>query len=285
MILGINTNDRITVALIAALIVHAIVGLAVGFQYRSEVLEGVEKTLDIVLVNWQSEETPDSPDFLAQANQQGGGDELEKVRPTQVTSAQMPNMETGEADANLERSSPRESAIQRQQLTFDESEQQVQQETDQDEIDPADLPSAEQLIQASQKQASMQAELSDKLVWAAKSPRRKFISANTKQYEFASYMQAWVAKIERVGNLNYPESARQRDLSGSLIMTVGINLDGSIESITVKKSSGHKVLDEAAQQIVQIAAPYTPLPPEIAQNIDVLHITRTWRFTQGARLQ
>jgi len=94
-------------------------------------------------------------------------------------------------------------------------------------------------------------------------------------------MQAWVAKVERVGNLNYPEEARQRNVSGSLIMTVGINIDGSIESITVQQPSGYDVLDKAAQQIVQIAAPYTPLPPELSENVDVLHITRTWKFSQG----
>jgi protein TonB len=94
-------------------------------------------------------------------------------------------------------------------------------------------------------------------------------------------MQAWVAKVERVGNLNYPDQARQRNLSGSLIMTVGIHIDGSIESITIQQPSGHDILDQAAQQIVQIAAPYAPLPPELTRNVDVLHITRTWKFSQG----
>jgi TonB family protein len=121
--------------------------------------------------------------------------------------------------------------------------------------------------------ARLNAELTDTRQLRSKSPRRKFISANTRQYEFASYMQAWVAKVERVGNLNYPDQARQRNLSGSLIMTVGIHIDGSIESITIQQPSGHDILDQAAQQIVQIAAPYAPLPPEDSPDNDQSYLS------------
>ncbi|MDX1459468.1 MAG: TonB family protein, partial [Xanthomonadales bacterium] len=115
--------------------------------------------------------------------------------------------------------------------------------------------------------------------------RRKFISANTREYEYASYMQAWVAKVERVGNLNYPTAARQRKLVGDLLMTVGVNRDGSIESIDIRRSSGMEELDQAAARIVRLAAPYAPLPDTIGEGVDVLHITRTWKFTSGYSLE
>ena len=115
--------------------------------------------------------------------------------------------------------------------------------------------------------------------------RRKFISANTQEYEFAAYMQAWVAKVERVGNINYPMEVRRRKLVGNLLMTVGISLDGSVESIDIIKSSGLKELDDAAVRIVRLASPYSPLPENISSKVDVLHITRTWKFSSGYTLE
>jgi protein TonB len=91
-------------------------------------------------------------------------------------------------------------------------------------------------------------------------------------------MEAWRAKVERVGNLNYPEAARRKKLSGNLILDVALNNDGSINQITVRRSSGHKVLDDAAIRIVELASPYSPFPDHIREETDILHITRTWQF-------
>ena len=117
----------------------------------------------------------------------------------------------------------------------------------------------------------------------SKLPRRKWISANTREYEFAAYMQAWVAKVERVGNLNYPEEVRRLKLVGDLIMTVGIRQDGGVESVDIQRSSGLPQLDQAATRIVRLAAPYSPLPEHIRKSVDVLHITRTWQFSRDFR--
>ena len=88
-------------------------------------------------------------------------------------------------------------------------------------------------------------------------------------------------KVERIGNLNYPDAARAQKLYGSLLITVGIRADGSIESIAVDKSSGKKILDAAAQRIVQLSAPFSAFPPEIRRDTDILYITRTWTFARG----
>jgi protein TonB len=126
--------------------------------------------------------------------------------------------------------------------------------------------------------ASLQPEVSRRREWQSKLPRRQFISANTREYEFASYMSAWVSKVERVGNLNYPSELRRKKLHGDLVLTVGINQNGTVESIDVMRSSGLSEIDQAAINIVQMAAPYSPLPDNISEHVDVLHITRTWRF-------
>ncbi len=145
------------------------------------------------------------------------------------------------------------------------------------------LPTAAQLITRSFAMASLNAELQQKLELRARRPRRKFISANTKEFRFAAYMEAWRAKVERVGNINYPDEARQRDLSGSLLLDVAINPDGSVREITVRRSSGQKVLDDAAVRIVELASPFAPFPDDFLREIDILHVTRTWKFLNNAK--
>jgi len=124
-------------------------------------------------------------------------------------------------------------------------------------------PSATELLTNSFKIASLSAEIRRKMVTKAKRPRRKFISATTKEYKYAAYMEAWRSKVERVGNLNYPEQARKRSLSGNLVLDVALNQDGTINEITLRRSSGEKILDDAAVRIVELAAPYGPFPQHI----------------------
>lgn len=151
------------------------------------------------------------------------------------------------------------------------------------EIPPT--PSATALMTNSLKIASLSAQIRQKLQAKAERPRRKFISASTKEYKYASYMEAWRSKVERVGNLNYPEAARKNKLSGNLILDVALNKDGSINQITVRRSSGHQVLDDASIRIVELAAPYSPFPDHIREETDILHITRTWQFLNSNKFK
>jgi protein TonB len=161
------------------------------------------------------------------------------------------------------------------QAELDETEQP---RPPQPEVSPRPLPSAAQLITSSFALASLNAELQQRLNSRAQRPRRKYISASTQEYRYAAYMEAWRAKVERVGNLNYPEDARKRNLSGSLLLDVELFADGSIGKITVRKSSGSEILDAAAVRIVELAAPFARFPDDIARDVDILHVTRTWQF-------
>ncbi|WP_200250462.1 TonB family protein [Thiococcus pfennigii] len=115
-------------------------------------------------------------------------------------------------------------------------------------------------------------------------PRRKAISASTREYKYASYLEAWRRKVERIGNLNYPEIAKERKLYGNLILLVSVRADGEVMAVRVVRSSGHPELDQAAVRIVELAAPFAPFPPDIRTETDVLDITRTWQFLHGNRL-
>ena len=99
--------------------------------------------------------------------------------------------------------------------------------------------------------------------------------------ELSYYFEAWRRKVERVGNLNYPDAARDRNLYGSLRLLVAIVPDGTLSDVRVLESSGHRILDDAALRIVRLAAPFAPFPPEMRRNTDVLEIVRTWQFRKS----
>jgi TonB family protein len=115
-------------------------------------------------------------------------------------------------------------------------------------------------------------------------PWRSFIGSRPAEYRFASYAKEWQAKIEATGSLSCSDEARREKLRGSLVLSVSIRRDGSVDSIEVNRSSGFKVLDQAAICMVERAAPFSPLPPDIAKDTDLLVIIRTWSIGPDDRL-
>lgn len=110
--------------------------------------------------------------------------------------------------------------------------------------------------------------------------RVKSLSSVSKhQYLARQYIADWQRKVEKIGNLNYPQAAREKDFSATLVMEVGIKTDGSLDSMKIKKSSGNSEVDEAAKNIVQMSTPFAPLPRELENELDVLLIRRTWLFS------
>jgi TonB family C-terminal domain len=109
---------------------------------------------------------------------------------------------------------------------------------------------------------------------------KKNIGTRVEEYRFAQYVEDWRNKVERVGTLNYPEAAKGK-LFGSLILSVTIRSDGSVDKIIIDRPSGHRILDEAARRIVQMAAPYAVFPPDIRRDYEILEITRTLTFTNS----
>jgi protein TonB len=132
--------------------------------------------------------------------------------------------------------------------------------------------------------ARMEGQISRQMDEYNQRPRKKFIGARVEEYRFAQYVEDWRQKIERIGNLNYPDAAKGR-LYGSLVLTVVIKATGDLERVEVSRSSGKSLLDDAARRIVQMSAPYAAFPESIRRDTDVLEITRTWTFTNADRLR
>ena len=277
-------EDRLSLTFCLAAIFHALVILGIVFTPEEKAGPRYEY-MDIVLVRQSTEEAEDA-DVLAQANLIGGGD----IDAESIPASPLPPMQKTERTELAEPVPPQEiepvaepePASPPEQETVEQLAVEVEKPTSVAEETPdvvqTKRPSASELMTNSLKMAALSSEVQRKLETRAKRPKRTFISASTRQYKYAAYMEAWRAKVERVGNLNYPEEARRRKISGQLVLDVALNPDGKINQITIRSSSGHKVLDDAAIRIVELAAPYAPFPEAIRAETDVLHITRTWQF-------
>jgi len=274
------TQDRFMMFLVLAIALHALLFFGINFGVSLNPVPRLADTLDVVLVQWRSESEPDDADYLAQVSQKGGGETTKKTRPSEPLSGQLPTLQDGQDVQQAVTQMPEPQSDVREVIAVETENNSFFQKTtvEQPEMEQAN---ASQLMQQSMDLASLQPEISRQRQWKSRLPKREFISANTKEYEFASYMSAWVSKVERVGNLNYPRELRQKKLHGDLVLTVGIHQNGTVESIDVKRSSGIHEIDQAAVHIVQMAAPYSPLPDNITDRVDILHITRTWRFETG----
>ena len=238
--------------------------------------------LQVVLVNSKSGSKPLNAEALAQHNLDGGGNVAEDRRaksplPTISDDAQFTPEQRVKRVAELETET-------RQMMTRLKSDYTaVQQELNKQKNNTAS--DGDELVQKSLEMARLEAQINKNLDFYQKMPRRKFVGARTQEYRFAQYIEDWRVKVERIGNLNYPEQARQQKVFGSLILSVSIQKDGSVENIEISKSSGYRILDAAAMRIVKLAAPYSPLPPNITRDVDILTITRTWTFTSSDRLE
>lgn len=283
----VTPGERLGMMLLLASALHALLILGVGFDLVPDLRKPAPPlTLDITLVHQRSEQPPEQADYLAQAQLDGGGNTSEKVRPQGPLS--VPNVEPEPGDAPLTtQAAPPPPEPPPQPQTLVRQVPQAELHRPPPPTPPVDAPPqvhAAELIMRSRKLASMAAEISDSFELYAQRPRKKQLTARTQEYAYAAYMEAWRRKVERIGNLNYPDEAKRRRLSGSLMLQVDLNADGTLRDVVLLKSSGEKVLDDAAIRIVRLAAPYAPFPAAIREEAEVLQIIRTWQFLNDNRL-
>ncbi len=276
----ISATERLNGTLILSGIAYGVLVLGVGFTLDKAA--PVTPTLDVVLSPTASAAKPEHADFLAQTDNQGGGDAARAQRPLDDQLSQLPQTEPGDAPVPMrqQKTPPEPEPVQRLITTQTQAERQTARAREQKPTVAEPLPEGSELVEQSLALAKLANEFSRKQNLQARASRHKYITASTREYAYAQYMNDWVRKVERVGNANYPQQALLNRLSGQLILTVAIRRDGRIEDITVVKSSGNRVLDRAAGDIVRLAEPF-PALPRTAEDPAVLHITRTWQFIAG----
>ncbi len=238
--------------------------------------------LQVVLVNSKSKSKPVQADALAQHNLDGGGNTAEDRRaksplPAISDDSRFSPEQEAKHVAELEAKTKRMLTVMKSNYTA------VQEELKKQKSNTSG--NGEALVQKSLEMARLEAQIDKNWDAYQKMPHHTSIGARTREYRFAQYIEDWRIKVERIGNLNYPEQARRQHIYGNLVLIVSINKDGSVENIEVRRSSGHPILDAAATRIVRLAAPYSPLPPSITKDTDILDITRTWTFTSSDRME
>jgi protein TonB len=283
----VRPADRLGFTLMVAALLHVAVILGVGFAVTPP--SEISRTLEITLAPFKSAKAPEHADFLAQDNQEGSGTLDAKALPktTEIAPFQ---------DETINKVTPppapkplvNPDTPQSRKAVATRAPQQKKTEARPDPIKPLDTPKTNtpdfDNTEQSNEIASLEAELAQEQQAYAKRPRiHRLSAASTMHDKGAWYKDEWRKKVERIGNLNYPEEARRQQIYGSLRLMVSINSDGSLYEVLVLESSGQPLLDQAAQRIVRLAAPFQPFTGDLS-DVDRLEIIRTWRFAKGDRL-
>lgn len=284
-----SKTNRILAAMAISLFLHVIILLGVTFQFPKSNVDKIATSLEVVLVNNKTLTKPTKTELLAQDNLDGGGNTDDNRRaktPFPVLPKSKPLMNDIAMQQKIKKL---EQETKKLMAAADDSKQIQQPNPQQDESETEHkeiTADTTDLLLRSLDIARLKAQIDQDHDDYQKRPKRKFVGARTKEYRFARYVEDWRIKVERIGNLNYPEAARKGKLYGNLQLTVSIRADGALESIEIHRSSGEKVLDQAAINIVKLAGQngFAPFPPDISQDTDILHITRTWVFAPSDML-
>jgi len=308
-------DDRFVTSLFLAAALHVAIILGVTFSFP-KAIKLPQSSLDVILVPPSRSAPPEEAEFLAQENRDGGGEANRVERPAAPLPSPLTKPVPDVVAASPPRSEPvpptsRPIAVEHQPSPpattavpvvsrVEASHPEVHTLPPRPRPRPPDLRStpapatpaaphpdidAATLITDSLAYATLNAELAQRLDAYARKPKQKWITARTRESKYAAYMDAWRQKVERIGNLNYPEAARRKRLTGTLLLDVALNADGSVRDVILRRSSGHRILDDASIRIVRLAAPFSPFPPGIRKDTDVLHIERTWQFLATNRLR
>lgn len=281
-----------------AVVAHALIILGLGFA----VDPGDRPVREPLDVTWVSDPEamdppPEDAERIATRDQAASGE------GDQVQEATAPDAEgegIGEpAPEGVEAPLPEDSAPQAVDLAAPEPEPQPERvtresgndrpaEPEMAEPDTLEAPDAEQRPSAATLmnrglESARATAGEERRSFSAGATRTRYVdSLAARSAPEAAYLQAWINKVERVGNLNYPDEARRQGLSGSLVLSVRLNPEGELIDIEIARSSGEPVLDQAAIRIVELAAPYAPFTDAMRGEYDELVITRTWAFRRDS---
>jgi protein TonB len=283
---GLDRQSRVLYAAVAAsILLHAVL-LSVHFKFPNALRwQSANPQLDVILVNAKSRHRPGTADALAQANLEGGGETDQDRRaktPLPVIEPRTPGRDLAQAQRRVRELEAQQRKLLAQarkspERVAPEAEERAHADESTPRLDGRDL------ADLSLAAMRLQAQIDRQVDAYQKRPRKKFIGASAVEYRFAQYEEDWRQKVERIGTVNYPAAARGK-LYGNLRMTVTLRPDGNVESIELDRSSGLKVLDDAAFRIVRMASPYASFPADIRRDTDLLVITRTWFFGRGDRI-
>jgi protein TonB len=277
-------NQVLPVAIALSLVAHAALLLVTFVPPDGRLFENISAPMEVVLVNSKSAHRPSKADALAQAHLDGGGN-TEADRRARTNLPAIAESTTSELSVAARRVERLETEAQRM-LAQLKSDYRAELPAEMVKQPQARLEGKESVEVDRRKLEirKLEAQIARQMDQYQKLPKRKFIGARTEGVVYAQYVDDWRQKIERIGTRNFPDEAKRQGIFGTLLLTVSIRADGSVEKVEIERSSGHEVLDRAARRVVQLAAPFPPFPPAIAKEYDILSITRSWSYTRAEEL-
>lgn len=276
----VATNDRMLVALFVAFLIHIVIVLGVRFTEPEMPIQN-SRSIDVVLITTPAKKAPKKAKFLAQDNQIGAGEKVvSKPQPPAKRIVSQGNSPKKQADKTEQEAAEPKA----KQKVVTQHKAPVKVVAEKHPETTHDIEKRPHLTAESLQQQIAQYGTEIKLKQqSADQTKIKFAnSVSAHQYVAAQYVKDWESKVERTGNMNYPAIAAKKNFAGTLTMDVGIKADGSIYSIRISKPSGYPELDEAAKRIVKMSAPFPALPSELLKELNVLVISRKWKFSDEA---
>ena len=283
---GELSRERFRFMIFLSACAHALLVLGVGFTYFTDAND--ESSIEVILAQYRSQIQPDDADFIAQENQTGSGSQDETTVPSSPFMSDLNDADINEVrpahEAQVLNETPEQPNL--TALYSINAEQTVAQQRDMPEQEEkqalSEQSSSEEISLAI---ASLQAQLDLQQQAFARQPRKYTLSsASARKSHEASYLDSWRRRVEAVGNINYPVQARQQQVYGNVRMLIALNASGQISETRIIQSSGESLLDQAAVDIVNLAAPFEPFPEELKAEADILEIVRTFRFHEGNTL-
>jgi len=276
-----QTPDRLPAMLFLAALIHGILIIGVTFNpyLLDQFADAISLEVTIVADPDQSIDRPDEAEYLAQASQQGGGNTVEEVRATAPLESASPIDNLGEEDGRaLLDATPHEKSA--DQLVATQSEQDLQVADDLREKPQPQESTAIALESGSEETLPLMQDEEATLLIHDDDPRQLVISADTRESTIAAYLDNWKRRIEAVGDEYFPELGDLEDLTGSPTLEVSIEASGQLAEVIIRKSSGSKVLDQAALDILRRASPFDPFPAEVSADYDRLRFAYKWLFSE-----
>ncbi|MGR8930653.1 MAG: energy transducer TonB [Gammaproteobacteria bacterium] len=282
MPLSASSDDPMLLAVFVATLLHA--GILLGINFKMPEPPKVSKSIEVTLSHAPLKKAPKQAKYLASDHQLGAGDRDSKPKPLTQRLPSMPSETISERKAKAnkqapkggEKATPQKVVVHSKALASAATANETVNEVAEVEVEEAPKLTAEAL----QHQIAQLGERIRNSQESAQDSKIKFVkSVATHKYLAAQYVKDWEDKVERTGNLNYPEAARNQGRPQTLTMDVGIKADGGIYSIRIARSSGNPALDEAAKRIVKMSAPFAALPADLLKEVNVLVITRIWKFS------
>lgn len=271
-----TSQDRMLVALFIAFVIHVVIVLGVRFTEPDMPVQN-SRSIDVVLITSPAKKAPKHAKFLAQDNQVGTGEKANKPQPPAKRIVSLGNSPKNQAD-KTEQEEAEPKAKQKLVTQLKAPAKVVAEKHIETTHDAEKRPHlTAEALQQQIAQLGTEIRLKEQ---SADQTKIKFAnSVSAHQYVAAQYVKDWERKVERTGNMNYPAIAAKKNFSGTLTMDVGVKADGSIYSIRITKPSGFPELDEAAKRIVRMSAPFPVLPSELLKELNVLVISRKWKFS------